>query len=55
MRLIPCIEMLYKAEHPDFIERFRAAKADGFDAVDIWLWRDKPLDAIADVVAGAGA
>lgn len=54
MRLIPCIEMLYKAEHPDFVQRFRAAKADGFDAVDIWLWRDKPLDAIADVVAETG-
>ncbi|MFG6428958.1 TIM barrel protein [Roseateles sp. LYH14W] len=54
MKLIPCIEMLYKAEHPDFIERFRAAKADGFDAVDTWLWRDKPLDAVVDVVAETG-
>lgn len=49
MRLIPCIEMLYKTEHPDLLQRFRAAKADGFDAVDMWLWRDKPMDAIADV------
>lgn len=54
MRLIPCIEMLYRAEHPDFVERFRAAKADGFDAVDIHLWRDKPLDAVVDVVAETG-
>lgn len=54
MRLIPCIEMLYKAEHPDFIERFRAAKADGFDAVDMWLWREKPLDAIVNVMAETG-
>jgi len=54
MRLIPCIEMLYKAEHPGFVERFRAARADGFDAVDMWLWRDKPLDAIVDVVAETG-
>lgn len=54
MRLIPCIEMLYKAEHPDLLDRFRAARADGFDAADIWLWRDKPLDAIADVVAETG-
>ena len=46
MKLIPCIEMLYKAEHPDLVERIRAAKADGFEAVDIWLWRDKPLEAI---------
>jgi hydroxypyruvate isomerase len=54
VRLIPCIEMLYTAEYSDLIQRFRAAKADGFDAVDIWLWRDKPLDAIADVVAETG-
>lgn len=54
MRLIPCIEMLYKAEHPDFVERFRAVRADGFDAVDMHLWRDKPLDAVVDVVAETG-
>ena len=53
MKLIPCIEMLYKAEHPDFVERFRAARADGFDAVDLWLWRDKPLDAMVEVMANA--
>lgn len=54
MRLIPCIEMLYKAEHPDFTDRFRAARADGFDAVDMWLWRDKPIDAVAATVAETG-
>ena len=54
MKLVPCIEMLYKDEHPDFIQRFRAAKADGFDAVDTWLWRDKPLDAMVDVMAETG-
>jgi len=54
MKLIPCIEMLYKSEHPDFIERFRAARADGFDAVDIWLWRDKPLQAVVEVMAETG-
>lgn len=54
MKLIPCIEMLYKAEHPDFAQRIRAAKADGFDAVDIHLWRDKPLDAIVDATQSAG-
>lgn len=54
MRLIPCIEMLYKAEHPDLLDRLRAAKADGFDAVDTWLWRDKPIDALAEAVAETG-
>ncbi len=46
--LIPCIEMLYVKEHPDFVQRLHAARADGFEAVDMWLWRDKPLDAIID-------
>ncbi len=54
MKLIPCIEMLYKAEHPDFVQRLHAAKADGFDAVDIHLWRDKPLAAIAEASAATG-
>jgi hydroxypyruvate isomerase len=54
MKLIPCIEMLYKAEHPDLVQRMHAAKADGFDAVDIWLWRDKPLAAIAAASAATG-
>lgn len=48
MKLIPCIEMLYVKEHPDLVQRLHAAKADGFDAVDLWLWRDKPIDAIAE-------
>ncbi|WP_077035470.1 TIM barrel protein [Pelomonas sp. KK5] len=54
MKLVPCIEMLYKAEHPDLVDRIHAAKADGFDAVDIWLWRDKPLEAIREACAETG-
>lgn len=54
MKLVPCIEMLYKTEHPDFVQRIHAAKADGFDAVDMHLWRDKPLDAIVEATAAAG-
>lgn len=54
MKLIPCIEMLYKAEHPDFVQRIHAAKADGFDAVDIHLWRDKPLHALSEACAETG-
>lgn len=54
MKLVPCIEMLYQAEQPDFLQRLHAAKADGFDAVDMHLWRDKPLDALAEAVAETG-
>lgn len=54
MKLIPCIEMLYTKEHPDFVQRLHAARADGFDAVDMHLWRDKPLDAIVAASAASG-
>ena len=33
-----CIETLY-TELP-FLERFHAAKADGFDFVEFWSWTD---------------
>ncbi len=39
-----CIDALY-GELP-FLERFRAAKADGFDAVEFWGWTDKDLPAV---------
>jgi hydroxypyruvate isomerase len=54
MKLVPCIEMLYKAEVPDFVQRIHAASADGFEAVDIHLWRDKPLAAIRAACAETG-
>ncbi len=54
MELVPCIEMLFKTEHPDFVERVRAAKAAGFRAVDIHLWRDKTMDALVDALAETG-
>ena len=39
-----CIETLY-TELP-FLERFHAAKADGFDFVEFWSWTDKNLAAV---------
>ena len=39
-----CIETLY-TELP-FLERFCAAKADGFDFVEFWSWTDKDLAAV---------
>ena len=47
-----CIETLY-TELP-FLERFRAARADGFDFVEFWSWTDKDLAAVKAAAADAG-
>lgn len=47
-----CIETLY-TELP-FLERFRAAKDDGFGAVEFWSWTDKDLDAARAAADSAG-
>ena len=44
LRRAACIDALY-GELP-FLERFRAAKDDGFDAVEFWSWTDKDLPAV---------
>ena len=47
-----CIETLY-TELP-FLERFRAAKADGFEFVEFWSWTDKDLAAVKAAADAAG-
>ena len=47
-----CIEALY-SELP-FLERFQAAKEDGFDFVEFWSWTDKDLDAVRAAAERAG-
>ena len=47
-----CIEPLY-ADIP-FLQRFQAAKADGFDFVEFWGWEDKDLDAVQQAARAAG-
>lgn len=47
-----CIEPLY-AELP-FLDRFQAARNDGFDFVEFWNWTDKDLDAVRDAAERAG-
>lgn len=47
-----CIEPMYR-ELP-FLERFRAAKEDGFDFVEFWSWTDKDLDAVKRAAEAAG-
>lgn len=39
-----CIEAMY-TELP-FLERFQAAKSDGFEFVEFWSWTDKDLKAV---------
>lgn len=47
-----CIEPMY-GELP-FLERFRAAKRDGFQYVEFWGWTDKNLDAVKEAAESAG-
>ena len=47
-----CIEPMY-SEIP-FLDRFQAAKDDGFDFVEFWGWTDKDLDAVKAAAEKAG-
>ena len=47
-----CIEPMY-SELP-FLDRFQAAKNDGFDFVEFWGWTDKDLDAVKAAAEKAG-
>lgn len=47
-----CIEPMY-SELP-FLDRFRAAKDDGFEFVEFWSWTDKDLDAVKAAAERAG-
>ena len=52
MRFGACIDTLYT--ELDFYDRFAAAKADGFDAVEFWDWRIRDLDRAAERAKRAG-
>lgn len=47
-----CIEAMY-TELP-FLERFQAARNDGFDFVEFWSWTDKDLEAVKVAAGAAG-
>ncbi|MCI9484728.1 MAG: TIM barrel protein [Clostridiaceae bacterium] len=47
-----CIEPMY-SEIP-FLDRFQAAKDDGFEFVEFWSWTDKDLDAVKAAAGKAG-
>ena len=52
LRKCACIDTLY-TELP-WLERFQAAKNDGFEAVEFWDWRVRDLDATREAAEKAG-
>lgn len=51
--LSSCIEWQF-TESGELDARLCAAKAAGFDLAEFHLWRDKPIDALADALASTG-
>jgi hydroxypyruvate isomerase len=47
-----CIEPMYS--ELAFLDRFEAAKKDGFEFVEFWSWTDKDLDAVKTRASDAG-
>ena len=54
MYLAACIEWLFAAENPSFVDRIRAARDAGLEAVEFHLWRDKPLADIRRTLEATG-
>lgn len=54
MRWSACIEMLFVAEAPAFVDRIRLAAEAGFDAVEFWRWSNKDLDAVEAALRETG-
>ncbi len=46
------VEMWYRKL--PFLDRIKAAHEAGFPAIELWPWRNKPLDAIADLTGELG-
>ncbi|MBO9726196.1 MAG: TIM barrel protein [Novosphingobium sp.] len=56
MTLYPaaCIEWIFADEDRGFADRVRAAKDAGIDAVEFHLWKDKPIEELAQALAETG-
>lgn len=52
-QLSTCIEWQF-ADAGDLTARLRAAKDAGFDLAEFHLWRDKPIEAMAEALADTG-
>ena len=55
MKLSPCIEWIFAAEHEKMGDRLRAAAACGFPQGEFHLWRDKDIDSVREAMAETGA
>ena len=51
LKFSPCIEMMFTKEHPDFYNRFKAAKNAGVDCVDFWGWAGRDINKIKDIIS----
>lgn len=52
MKTSICIDMMY-ADKP-FAEKVRAAKRDGFDAIEFWKWSNKDIDEVKALLDETG-
>lgn len=50
LKFSPCLEMMFTKEHPDFYDRFKAAKDAGVDCVDFWGWAGKDINKIKNII-----
>ncbi|MEO7656530.1 MAG: TIM barrel protein [Sphingomicrobium sp.] len=55
MKLSPCIEWIYAAEHQSMGDRLRAVSAAGYAMGEFHSWRDKDVDGVAEALAETGA
>ncbi|WP_373987219.1 TIM barrel protein [Duganella sp. BuS-21] len=55
MQIAACIEWMFADGRPDLAARIRAASEAGVTAVEIHLWREKPLDAIEAALNQSGS
>ena len=53
-RLSPCLEWIFQQEHPDFLDRVRAAATAGTYGVEFHFWRSKPLDELKRLLGETG-
>ncbi len=54
MRISACVEWLFAEAGPRIEDRIGPAATAGFDLVELWNWRGRDVDAIADAAARAG-
>jgi hydroxypyruvate isomerase len=54
MNLAVCIEWLFQTEYADYAARIHATHAAGLPAVELHLWRGKPLDPIEQALRETG-